>query len=379
MERTAAVAVGIAAVLVMNTLPVLTGILSRALQFGPQQIAFFGSADVFGLAVGCLIAAPLMNRMTIRALAITGLVILAVADFGALGVQSASGLTALRVIGGLGGGLATGACTYVFGLANQERNIAAYTVGQAASTFISILIIPSLADSFGWRSPFIYLAMLAALPLCLVPSILDLRPRNRTVAVADARVAPNGHIRPRIWLGIAGATIFYMGTGAMWTFLGQIGLSSGLSPQVVDRALGICAAFGFVSSVLALILGPRITRRRILVPCIVLNILGTITAHSASGFIFAAAISTYYFSIPIIMACQFGAVATADESGLAAIYVSSATFTGFTIGPLLAAYLIERVGIPGLLGMNIFLVVLAMTSILNVISLLHGRIPARGT
>lgn len=378
MERTAAVAAGISAVLVMNALPVLTGVLSRALQFGPNEIAIFGSADVFGLALGSLMAAPLMNRMTIRALVITGLVTLTVADLGALGVQSSSGLTALRVLGGLGGGLSTGACIYIFGRANQERNIAAYTVGQAASTFISILVVPSLADTVGWRSPFVYLGILAALPLCLVRSIPELQPRDQT-SVRGARVARISHIRPRIWFGIAGTTIFFMGTGAMWTFLEQIGLSSGLSPHIVDRAMGVCAAFGFVSSVLALILGPRITRRRILLSCIVLNILGTAAAHSASGLVFTAAISIYYFSIPIIMACQFGAVTTADESGLAAIHMSAAVFVGFALGPLIAAYLIEHVGFSGLLGMNIFLVVLAMTSILNVISILRRRVPAAAT
>jgi predicted MFS family arabinose efflux permease len=367
MERVAAISASVAAVLVLDALPVLTSILSRSLYFDASQIAAFGAADLFCLAAGNLAAAPLMNRWTVRALTIGGLGLLVAADLGALWIHSASGLTILRMLGGFAGGIAAGACTYVFGLANQVRNVAASTIGQTASTFASTLAIPPLAAAFGWQSSFVYFAVLASLPLCLTPYIRDLRPRDPTAinGLPQARVS---HIRLPIWLGVIGATTFFIGTGAMWTFLEQIGFSSGLRARVIDRAMWICAASGFISSILALALGPRITRQRTLLYCVALNLVGTAAALSTNGWIYTAAISIYYFSVPIIMACQFGAVSIADESRLGAIYVSAGTFAGFAIGPPVGAYLIERVGYSGLLWLNIALVILAVPSTSNLIS-----------
>jgi predicted MFS family arabinose efflux permease len=126
--RIAAVSCGVSVLVVLNTLPMLTGQLATGLKLGAGQLGIYASSETVALALGSLAAALGMRYLSPRSLAAGGLALLFCADIASYGTESFFGLTAARGLGGFGAGAAQSACFYVYGLAHRERTFAGRAV-----------------------------------------------------------------------------------------------------------------------------------------------------------------------------------------------------------------------------------------------------------
>ena len=354
--RVAAVVTGTVNLLILGTLPAIVDVLAKYLDLKAAALGTYGSADVAGITVGSLVGIPLMRASSPRTAVVLGLTSLMAADLGSAAVSTAASLIALRAAGGIGTGLSLAASYYVYGLEHQERNYAACTLGQTGLAFVVMMAIPSLADSFGWRAPFVCLAALVLPGLMLA--------RHFPVQPTVASPKETNGVRPQnpvglLSLGIASITAFFMGQGGLWTYLGQIGVAKGFSGAFVATSLSICAAVGFLSSIVVLALGPRVTARIALAGSVAVNLVAAFAATTRVPLIYALALALYYAPLPFIATGLFGAITRLPSPGRAAAYASTATFAGYTIGPVSAGLIAEHLGFGAVRWVDIVFVGLA--------------------
>ncbi|RPI46429.1 MAG: MFS transporter [Betaproteobacteria bacterium] len=349
-------------VLVLNVMPALTGFLARNLGFTPADIGTFVSADVLGIALGTAISVRFMGLTSLRATLASGMAILLIANLASAAAGSVTAITALRFCGGIGSGLALGACFYVYGLAHRERNFAAYLIGQTALAFLVIVAIPFVAAQLGWRAVFVVLGLLT-IPVLMLVSWLPTAKVAAPLGGSRATHARRSPLPAKLWLGLAGTVAFFLGQGSLYTFIERIGASSGFTEEVIAHSLSIFAMVGLLSCVFVLLLGSRVTSFGALLLGVAANVLGASAVFAAKPWLYTVAICFFYFSLPIIATCQFGAIARADTTGRAAVYASTATFGGFALGPYLGGMLVEQLGYVGVQWLDIIMIILTAVTL----------------
>jgi predicted MFS family arabinose efflux permease len=340
MPRVAALVCGVVGLVVVNTLPVLLGVLKTPLGLSATTMGSYGSAETIGLALGTLGAVIALRRISPRLVAAVGVVLLCAADLASLWLPSITELTAARWVGGFGTGFTQGACFLVYGESHREQNQAIYSIGQTGLAFLVILITPMWVSSFGWRAMFALLALLTVPALLLVRYFPSASVRSTTTRSLRKRVP----LSAPVWLALAGVSLFYVGEGALWAFLETIGDASGFSPETVHTAMTVCAAFGTLGPIVVLILAERIRPMIPLVASVALTLLFVPFMQSRSPWVYGASISMFFFCLSIFAAYQFGVIAGAERSGRAAVLMSTANYGGFSVSAYLGGQLAERYG-----------------------------------
>jgi predicted MFS family arabinose efflux permease len=340
MPRVASLVCGVVGLTVVNTLPVLLGILKTNLGLSATTLGAYGSAETIGLALGTLAAVVALRRISPRVVAAVGLVLLCAADLACLWLPSVSELTAARWVGGFGTGFTQGACFLVYAESHREQNQAIYSIGQTGLAFLVILIAPLIVSSFGWRATFGVLALLTLPALLLVRYFPSTAEQSPTVRSPRKR-AP---LSTPVWFAIAGVSMFFVGQGALWAFLETIGEASGFSAGTVHTAMTVCAAFGTLGPIVVLILAERIRPVIPLVGSVALTLIAVPFMQSRSPWVYGASISTFFFCLSIFAAYQFGVIAGAERSGRAAVLMSTANYGGFSVSAYIGGQLAERYG-----------------------------------
>lgn len=340
MPRIASLVCGVVGLVVVNTLPVLLGVLKTNLGLSVAALGSYGSAETIGLALGTLAAVFALRRLSPRLVAAVGLVLLCAADLASLWLPSISEMTAARWVGGFGTGFTQGACFLVYGESHREQNQAIYSIGQTGLAFLVILVTPAVVAAFGWRSMFVVLALLTVPALLLVrffPSAA-IRP---TITHSTQERAP---LSVAVWLALAGVSMFYVGEGALWAFLETIGDASGFPAETVHTAMTVCAAFGTLGPIVVLFLAERIRPIIPLVGSVALTLLAVPFMQSRSPWVYGASISMFFFCLSVFAAYQFGVIAGAERSGRAAVLMFTANYGGFSVSAYLGGEMVGRFG-----------------------------------
>jgi DHA1 family inner membrane transport protein len=364
-SRIASLVCGVVGLVVVNTLPVLTGVLAANLGLSAAAIGSYGSAETTGTALGTFAAVFALRRISPRLVAAIGLALLCAADLASLWLPSISELTAARWVGGFGTGFTQGACFLVYGESHREQNQAIYSIGQTGLAFLAIWLAPTLAAAFGWRSLFLALALLT------VPALLLVRffPATAVRTPVTPSTRQRAPLPVPIWFALAGVSLFFVGQGSLWAFLETIGVSSGFPADTVHTAMTVCAAFGTLGPIAVLILAERIRPLLPLVGSVALTLVAVCFIQSKSPWVYAGSISMFYFCLTIFAAYQFGVIAGADRSGRAAVLMSSANFGGFAVAPYLGGQMVEHFGY---ISLQLFDGTMMVAALLTLLWLIRG-------
>lgn len=336
--RASSVAIIGITMLVIDCLPAIGGVLSSELRFTAGEVGAFGTAGYVGVAFGSLIAIPLMKRLRPRGTAMLGLSLFAVANLLSLVLVEPRSIIELGAVSGMGAGCAGGVCYYVFGLRDQERNAAAALLSQSGFALLAIPVIPLTVRVFGWQSIFAGLVGLSLPCLFLTRFFPSDYGRVDQEGREGAKASKVG-----LWLGLTSVALYTFGMLTTWAYLEQIGAASGLDERSIGRSLSICAAFGFLSSLAVLVLGARVSQTRYVVACVFLYAIGVTYSGSPTPWVYAAAISAFYFSVPIFLSAQFAEITR--RAGTASVGVSYQLAGSLgALGPALAGALLAHWG-----------------------------------
>jgi hypothetical protein len=264
---------------------------------------------------------------------------LVAADFGSAISGWTAALVPLRAVGGIGTGLTVSACYYMCSLENQQRNAAACTLAQSALALVVITLIPKLAHSLGWRSVFIGLGLL------VIPCLLLARDFSAGYEESEAQDLQGSAAAPPVilWLGLISSAMFNVAIAVFWTYIDRIGAATGIAEESISTGLSIATAMGFLGSVLVIVFDDRINGP-IVFASVILNIIGIVASSSAVAWIYVAAISAYYATLPIYFSAQFSVVMRRASSSQFAAKFTLSTYVG-SLGPALGGLAVTQFGI----------------------------------
>lgn len=349
-ETRAALYCGITSLAVLAFLPAMMELLSGLLQWTDRVVGRFATADLSGLVIGTLLAAGSAGRFTARTVVGLGAGILLLANL--LSVLSPVPwlLITLRVGGGIGAGLMLGTCYALYARGTPIRNFALFQAGQQSLSVAAPLVLPVVANVWGWQACFLLLAALTA-PALILARILP----NEPWAVPQEQASSSSdHSTPVVWLAVAGTVIWWAGQGAIWTYVGLIGSSAGIPSHDVQFSLSLAAFCGLPAVIVPLLIG---TRFGTYTP---LFVAFGITITALFGLAVAATLVPYriaacaYLGVwGVFAAYQFSAIVSVDQGGPATRTLPSASYSGMLIGPLIASELATAGGYGWVISMTI--------------------------
>jgi predicted MFS family arabinose efflux permease len=313
--------------------------------FGEKLAAWLSSAELLAAAVAAIAVAGWLTRGSRSRLAAFGLALVVVAQLASMLRVDFVPMLGLRLIAGVGAGLAGAAATAsAAGSQNPERLFGAIGFVAALIGALTAGPIGMAIERFGAAGAFVAAAGLSALAFPLLGKLAVVNSGNEP---SDA-AASNG---PRVQNTGAALMILVplfanmLGQNAVWSFTVQIGLTTGLNIADVSWVLALTALTGLAGAALASIIN---TQRGRTTP-LLLAILGTaisvyalvesttplpyILANGAWSFFFA-------FSMPYFI----GALATLDRRGRWATIGIGLAGIGGALGPAVTGGLVEANG-----------------------------------
>ena len=344
----------------VNIMPAIVEGLQSGLHLTAAVAGRIGAANVYGAAVGALLATLLVTHWPWRRAAVALLLVLVGIDIASMFVADSSALLAIRALHGMVGGCLVGfSFSVIARTAQPERTFGMLLVVQGGLGGLGVMVLPRLVPVFGTGALFAALAGFSLVTLCMLPFLAPYpRPTEttpnatNTVGGSDsatrrlaARV-PSG----KLMLAMALLSVFLFQFSNMLLFSYIIGLARhyALDPLHSEIVVGVSTWIGMLGSILVVMFGTRFGRARMLTVALVLTALGMYVLHgSANPLIYALANAgtgiTWAFVIPHLL----GMCARCDTSGRAAALGGFASKMGLASGPFVGSLLLgaDRYGL----------------------------------
>jgi MFS family permease len=217
---------------------------------GELQAQLIMSSAGFGLLLGGLAAALLIERLGARRLLLGGLVLYALAGSAGLYLDDVTALYLSRILAGMAAAnISTAANSFIgtyFDEAGRGRMLSAVAALGSVISVVAVLAAGYMGEHVGWRGAFaLYLVFPAVLLLAALGSSL-----GPGLVPARGRAAPGGLIGLMwpVYLMIAALYVVLMMTSTQLSFLlTENGITS---PVVQSRVISMSFAFLFVGAVL---------------------------------------------------------------------------------------------------------------------------------
>lgn len=160
--------------------------LQRTMNLSPEQIGWFFSASLIGLAAGAIIGGWLADRMGRKTILVYSVIALGVFTFATAFAWNFESLLILRILAGVGlGGAMPTLIALIAELTGGVRTTSAVTTiicGQPTGGIISGIVGKTLAENYGWPSLFIVGGVLTVL---IVPLLWTMLPETKPTQSLD--------------------------------------------------------------------------------------------------------------------------------------------------------------------------------------------------
>jgi DHA1 family inner membrane transport protein len=343
----AAIALVVAGGSSLLTMPVLVSSLVAAGAAFSSAASGFAALQSWSISAGCVASIAVGRRFPRRALALSALSALVIADLLSANARSGGALLWCRAIAGVFGGLSMSLSTAMLvDLPAPERNFGLSVLAQLLFTMVSTLLIPQAAVVFGLRGTFgclVAVDLLALLTLWLSMPAAEARPNQEAVPRGSA-----GGLAHSVAV-LSAIVLFFTGIGACWPFVGRIGAAAGLNNAETGRYLSLAALAGIAGSLAPAFVTPRLGRAAaIIFPFTALLGAMTIMVSSASPPMFFGATALYYFGWYGLVPCLFALLAAVDRDGRPSLASMALVSAGIGIGSQLASQMGVRDFVPGI-------------------------------
>ena len=340
----------------VNIMAALVTGLSDGLGIKPASAGLIASANVYGAALGALVAVFLIRRLPWRTVATAALIGLIAIDLVSMRVSSVPWLTGLRLCHGIIGGLLVGVAFAVIARTKSpDRVFGMLLVVQFGIGGIGLWALPPLVPVYGTAILFLALAAFSVATLAMLPFLSAypvIEPDKNTVQ-KSAPIA-----RKPLAATLAAIFLFQAGNMGLAAFIITLGRSAGLDQDMIGPTLGAANWLGALGSILVVFMGTRYGRAKPILIAIAMTILFTaafyrsdlpvvyIAANIGSAIVWA-------FTIPYLL----GLAAALDKVGRTAALGGFFSKLGLASGPLLSGVLLDHGGYPMMIGAAVLLLI----------------------
>lgn len=314
--------------------PLWVGAVIDSFGFTAETAGTIAAVEFTTVAIASYAVAIRIHAFSVRKLCAIGFALLIVANAVSTQLDSASTLTAVRAVAGVGKGLVISAA---FGLAGRStspaRAFALLNGGYTLFAAVTYYTLPYAIKDFGAAGAWGFLCVATILGACLVPAIPTARTDESSspeISSAPLRTSGLGGL-----LALLALVVLVGGSSVVWTFIERIGLRTGLSITEVGMVLSAAAIITIIGPALAHRLDTRVGYRLPIVAgvgvkLLIAGVLGTVT----SAVIFIATVP--FFNAAMLLAVPYlqALMSLADPKGRFA----AAAGASMTLGAALGAY-----------------------------------------
>ena len=355
-----------AGIFYVNIMPALVDGLVQGAGFSNRQAGMVGSSNVYGAAIGALIAVFIVKRIQWRTWAYGLLAALIALDLLSMLVHRFEPLMAMRFLHGTMGGMLVGIGFAVMSrTAQADRTFGYLLVVQFGLGGLGLAVLPPLVPTYGTSVLFIALILFSLVTLAMVPFLTD----YPASAVRRPKVGEGqGVRRGPLLLSLLATFFFQAGNMAVFAYVIGLGKADGLGMDFISPVLAAASWIGIAGSGLVILLSTRFGRAWPLAGSILLTALATWALHGSEiAWVYALANGligvTWSFGIPYLL----GMCAQFDQTGQSAALGGFASKMGMASGPLAAAWVV---------GADDFGRVINVGAVALVLSLVAAMIPA---
>jgi MFS transporter, DHA1 family, inner membrane transport protein len=339
----AAGALGILATAVGAILPVLVGVWQKQAGLQVDQAGFVAATELFAQVAGTGLFLWASPRWTLRAIAAVGLGVMVIGNIATALSADFPSLILARAIAGAGGGVIRALCMMCLAKAvSPGRAFAVYAGAQVGLAAVTTALIPRFIDAQGVRAPFLLLTLASVLGVALCP----LLPRHSLLPRSAIRHRGLGSYPMAGILAIIALFVFFVGQGALWTYLAPLGAYRSIPAAGVTQALTLLNFAGLAGALGVGAMAHRVNPRIALVTLLaleILSIVGLFHVQSSVGFIVSAGV--FYFSWCASFPFQFTVISQSDRSGRASAVVPAADGLGLAGGAAVAGMVLPALGL----------------------------------
>ena len=298
-----------------------------------------GSANIYGAAIGALLAVPAVRRMPWRPMALASLFGLIALDLGSIPIQSADALLWMRLAHGLIGGFLVGVAFAVIARTKApDRTFGTLLFVQFGLGGLGVMFLPRLVPVYGTQALFLALAAFSIVTILMVP-FLHRYPVDR---VKRALADEGGVRRLPLSLTLLAIFIFQAANMALLAFIIRLGLSYGLDRNYVSTALGLATWIALLGPLVVMVIGVRFGRFWPLAIGMAITLGGTGFFHLSSqpwAYMFANCATGITWGM--VIAYLLGMTAEFDKAGRMSAFGGFISKLGLASGPVAAGFILN--------------------------------------
>jgi hypothetical protein len=338
----------------VNIMAALVAGLVDGLGFSEGDAGRVGSLNIYGAALGALVAVAIVARVRWRPFAACALVALIAIDAASIFVTEPAPMMAMRFLHGTVGGLLVGVAYSVFARTRTpDRVFGMLLVVQYGLGGLGIMVLPRLVPLYGHGVLFGALIAFSLVTLLMLPFLHDY-PRGRIV-----RAVPGGGIRYGLLAAAVGSVfLFQAGNMGLAAYMLELARHFGIDAGFASTALGAATWVGIAGAGLVVVFGTRFGRTWPLMVSAVITILGTLAFHwGGSQAVYLAANCVTAITWSFAIAYLLGLCAAFDPSGRTAALGGFLSKMGLASGPFAAAWLLDVSGYTQLINISALVLV----------------------
>lgn len=363
--------------MMFGILPVLVNAFSVRMGFTVEQSGLIASADLAGLFVGQILTAIFIRNMSARRIALYGAILFAGGNWLTPLVDTFGLLATIRFVSEIGGGIFIALCmTYLSRTEDPDRYIGLAISLQLMLTIALLLTAPTMLNALAVSGFYVVLAMISSLSFLAVIFPLDMDLKFEIEKVLETGILSKADKNALV--GVVSILVYWIGIGALWSFIEVIGGEKGLPQQDISNGLALSQFAGFAGAIFTAWLSNRIGR---LWPTLIALGFQTV-AVVMLGFdmtysLFLFSLSLFSFTWNVVLIFQVAIVADFDEKGIFTSIATASQALGVAIGPAIIALTMTGVVLkPVLILMFIAMAMCAVISVyISVRAKLQKTIP----
>ena len=367
---------------VMVGLPVISTSWVDNLGFTEVQVGYVSSADLFGLAIGAVIAYFFVAKHDRRVLTIVSAGVAIAANLACVYFQSYEVTLPLRLIAGTGAGMYTGIAVATIGGHSRPAfafglELFAFAFSQAGELkFLPYLSIEGM-----------YVAFAATFVVGLL--FISWLPRRPADAALDVEVdveetdgdhhVEHRHVPAYVpWLVLTAVVFTYINIGGYWAYIELATVGTDASPEWVADMLVYTSFFSLIGCLMAVLLSNRFgLSRPLLVTLVFQASIVAMLVFGITNYSVAFSMFAFNFCWIVVDIYQAAMIANVDRSGRYVSLLPAAQGLGNGLGPAMAASVLAwGIGYNGVFIMCASASITAMLVYLYMYLKLRRTIPA---
>ncbi len=366
---------------VMVGLPVISTQWVGNLGFSEVEVGRTASADLFGLAIGAIIAYFVVARFDRRLLTVVAAGVAITANLLCIYYQSYEATLVLRLAAGTGAGVYTGIAVATIGGHSRPAfafglELFAFAGSQGAELkFLPYLSIEGMYVAFA-ASFVVGLLFISWLPRRPADPPLDVE-LDVEEAGGDHHVE-HQHVPAYVpWLVLTAVAFTYLNIGAYWTYIELATVDSAAAPDWVASMLVYTSVFSVIGCLFAVLLSNRFGLAKPLLVTLVFQAgIVIMLVFGITNMTVAFSMFAFNFCWIFVDIYQAATIANVDRSGRYVALLPAAQGLGNGIGPYLAASVLAYgLGYNGIFIMCASASIVAMLVYLYMYLMLRRQIP----